>query len=149
MLQTNASPPRRRTGRLLGRLAASGAAVLALTVAPIPFAAAATATGARSRVRVRLTGQNHTPIVGKKWKYSVSVVDTSGHKLSGRETTTYAYGGSVVGTERPTKVKFRNGVYHDTLIFPATATGVPLTLTVTVTTKYGSATATWRITVKK
>ena len=47
-------------------------------------------------------------VAGEKdpWHYRVTVSDASGRPLSGRETTHYAYGGVVVGTEHPENVKF-------------------------------------------
>jgi hypothetical protein len=68
---------------------------------------------------VAIKGKNHHPAVGLKWTYSVSIRGTRRQRLCGTETTYYLYDGSVVGTEKAVNVRFRNGYYHDTLVFPA------------------------------
>jgi hypothetical protein len=80
---------------------------------------------AASGIRVTITGASHHPIVSKKWTYSVTATTGGGQKLSGTETTEYLYNGSVVGTEKPENVRFKNGSCHDTLLFPAEAVGQP------------------------
>lgn len=96
-----------------------------------------------------MKGQNHHPIVNKKWKYSVTVRSARGKKLSGTETTHYLYGSTVVGTEKPVNVRFKNGYYHDTLKFPAAAVGHQLRVWVVVRTKDGSGSAAWWIVVRR
>ncbi len=100
-------------------------------------------------IHATLVGQNHTPTVNKNWTYSISVTDAKGHKLGGTETTEYAFNGSVVGTEKPENVPFKNGYYHDTIQFPARAIGIPLDVQVVVQTSIGSVTLDWPIKVQK
>jgi len=137
----------------IGRRPASGlpsiaAALLALigtfamTASTLPGAAFAT-----SPVRVTLRAQNHHPIVNKNWTYSVTVTSGRGQKLSGTETTHYLFGSTMVGTEKPVNVRFKNGYYHDALKFPAAAVGHPLRVWVVVRTKDGSGSAAWWIVV--
>jgi hypothetical protein len=104
---------------------------------------------ARSSIHVKITGENHHPVVGKNWTYSVTVTNAKGQKLAGTETTHYLYDGSVVGTEKPENVHFKNGRYRDTIQFPATAVGEPLAVEAVVKTKDGSGQAAWSITVKQ
>ncbi|MGP0034632.1 MAG: hypothetical protein ACLP4R_08705 [Solirubrobacteraceae bacterium] len=135
---------------LVRRLAVPSLAVVALTVGflvtavLIPWSASA-----RSSIHVSISGQDHHPVVNKKWSYSVTVRSASGQKLSGTETTHYLYNGAVVGTEKPVNVRFKNGYYHDTIEFPPDAVGQPLRVWVVVNTKDGSGSAAWSITVVK
>ena len=112
----------------------------------IPASASASA---RRSIRVTIKGQNHHPVVNKKWRYSVTVRSASGQKLSGTETTHYLFNGVVVGTEKPVNVRFKNGYYADTIEFPPAAVGHPLSVWVVVSTKDGSGSAAWSITVVK
>lgn len=111
---------------------------LALTAGP---------AGGAGGIRVRLTGLNHHPVVGHRWTYWIVVTNSRGQRLSGTETTHYLYNGAVVGTERPVNVRFRNGYYHDTLIFPKAALGHPLRVWTVIKTRQGSGSAAWWIVV--
>ena len=117
---------------------------VAMTVTLLPTAAFAT-----TPIRVTIRAQNHHPTVNKKWTYSVTVNSARGQKLSGTETTHYLYGSTMVGTEKPTNVRFKNGYYHDALKFPAAAVGHTLRVWVVVRTKDGSGSAAWWIVVVK
>lgn len=97
----------------------------------------------------RLTGENHEPIVNQAWHYKVTVTDAHGHKLSGTETTQYTYNGVVVGVEKPENVRFTDGVYRDTIEFPAEAVGYPLDVQTVVNTSLGSITLDWPIKVRR
>jgi hypothetical protein len=99
-------------------------------------------------MRGSLVAENHHPTVGRPWTYTVTVTDARGRKLSGTETTHYTFAGAVVGTEKPENVRFTNGVYHDTIEFPAAAVGHPLELQAVVHTILGSITFVWPLTVK-
>lgn len=79
----------------------------------------------------------------------MTATDSHGHPLSGTETTEYAYNGEVVGHESPTNVHFKDGSYSDTIEFPATAVGYPLTLLAVVHTSRGSITLGWPVTVQR
>ena len=100
-------------------------------------------------VHVTLVGESHSPIVNQPWKYTVYITDADGRKLGGTETTHYTFSGSVVGTENPQNVRFTDGVYHDTIEFPAQSVGYPLAVQVVVQTSIGRGTASWTIRVKK
>jgi hypothetical protein len=142
-----ASPPRRRTRRRLPSIMAA----LVLLVVGIALSATILPTPAlgNSPIRVTLRAQNHHPVAGKRWTYSVTVTTASGRKLSGTETTYYLFGSTVVGHENPINVRFTNGYYHDALIFPAKAMGHPLRVWVVIHTKAGSGSAAWWIVVVK
>jgi len=100
-------------------------------------------------VHATLLGENHNPRVNKPWRYTVTVTDAQGNKLSGTETTHYTFNGVVVGTEQPQNVAFTGGVYRDTIKFPPAATGHPLELQVVIRLSAGSVTLHWPIEVLK
>ena len=147
------------TGLLGLGLAACGATSRSTSTTPSPAATASTSTTgtptstttgpAAVPIRVTLTGQDHAPVVNKPWTYRVTVTDAQGRPLSGTETTHYTFGGTVVGTEKPTNVRFSHGVYRDTIEFPARAVGYPLAVQTVVHTSLGAATRSWPIKVRK
>jgi len=96
-----------------------------------------------------LVGENHAPTVGKPWTYYVTVTDAQGSKLSGTETTQYTFNGVVVGTEKPTNVRFTDGVYRDTIEFPAAAVGYPLDVQTVIHVSLGTVTRDWPIVVHR
>lgn len=104
---------------------------------------------AKSRIHVTMTGQNHHPTVSKNWTYTIKVTSATGTKLSGTVTTHYLFSGSVVGTQKPENVRFKDGHYRDTVQFPSDSLGQPLMVEAVVHTKDGSASATWSITVQQ
>jgi hypothetical protein len=101
------------------------------------------------KIHATFVGENHAPKVNKSWTYSITVTDANGMKLSGTETTEYLFNGSIVGTEKPENVLFKNGNYHDTIQFPAQSVGIPLVVQAVVHTSMGSASVDWSITVQK
>jgi hypothetical protein len=134
--------PPRRSGSMV-------AVLVALVAGLLTTMALATAASAKASIRVTMKGQNHHPVVNKRWTYSVTVTSARGRRLSGTETTHYLYGSTVVGTEKPINVRFKNGYYHDTIEFPGAAVGHPLRVWVVVKTRYGSGSAAWWIIVKR
>jgi hypothetical protein len=100
-------------------------------------------------VRASLVGANHKPIVGKDWPYSVHVTDASGKPLSGTVDIEFTFGGQVVGHDSPPTHPVKNGLWHDTLTFPAASAGQPLSLQAVVHTSTGSVTLGWPVTVKQ
>jgi|GEM_PF-2290244 hypothetical protein len=100
-------------------------------------------------VEVSIVGENHEPTVSRPWRYTITVTDAQGHRLSGTETTQYTYNGVVVGTEKPQNVTFANGVYHDTVEFPAVAVGYPLDIQAVIHTSLGTATVDWPVKVRR
>jgi hypothetical protein len=98
-------------------------------------------------IHATLLGENHHPKVNRPWRYTVTVTDAQGNKLSGTETTHYAFNGVVVGTEQPQNVRFTGGVYRDTIKFPPAAVGHPLELEVVIQASAGSVTVHWPIEV--
>lgn len=107
-----------------------------------------TAPGSSAQVHATIRGESHHPTVGVHWRYTVTVTDAAGHPLKGTETTHYTFSGAVVGTEKPENVSFADGVYHDTIEFPAAAVGYPLTVQAVVRTSRGTATADWPLVVR-
>lgn len=100
-------------------------------------------------IEVSIAGENHEPTVNRPWRYTVTVTDAQGHRLSGTETTQYTFNGVVVGTEKPQNVTFANGVYHDTIEFPAAAVGYPLDVQAVIHTSLGTATVDWAVKVRR
>lgn len=114
-----------------------------------PLGGTTASTQPSAAVHVRMSAANHEPTVGRPWRYTVTATDAQGHELSGTETTQYAFNGAVVGTEKPENERFAGGVYHDTIEFPASAVGFPLTVRAVVHTGQGSATGTWTVKVRR
>jgi hypothetical protein len=105
------------------------------------------ASAGAGALKATLVGEDHDPIVGRPWRYTITVTSAQGEKLSGTETTHYAFNGVVVGTEKPENVSFTDGVYRDTIEFPAAAVGYPLQVQVIVHAGTGSATLDWPVLV--
>lgn len=91
---------------------------------------------------------NHTPTIGVKWPITVDV-DKGKTKLSGSVKYQFLFQGSVVSTQPGHS--FKNGVYKDLLLFPASRTpaGITLTIKIEVKTKYGTESLNWRVTPQK
>jgi hypothetical protein len=125
-----ASPLRSRATRAL--------AVLAVALA-IPAAASA------SGITAHFSAPNHQPTANKKFPITVTA-RKGATKLNG--TVSYAFLlGSTVEARRPGH-RLRNGVCHDTLLFPKAAIGHTITLQTIVTTRYGTVKFNWWIKTK-
>ena len=129
---------------------------LALTSVLLFAAAAASSAGAAlPKLHVVLKGQDHHPVVGKTWSYSVTVTNAAGKPIACKIHLQMLLNGQfVVGEVGVHNVK--NGVWKETIVahgpnaFPLTAVGQPLVLQATVTAKgYAPAKARWSIAVKK
>jgi hypothetical protein len=115
-------------------------------------ASAATATAptvTSGPVHASLRGANHTPTPGKRWVYTVRVTAASGKPLAGKVQTEYAFAGTVVGRESPPIHPLKAGVLHDTVTFPPSAIGHPITLVTVIRTSAGSVALGWPVTVSK
>jgi uncharacterized protein (DUF58 family) len=89
---------------------------------------------------------NHTPVAGKAWR--ITITATKGRqKLSG--TIKYVFKTPVGNMTRNATVKVKNGVAHDSLKFPGDAVGHKLPMSVVVTTRYGTDTASWWVKPRK
>jgi len=87
-------------------------------------------------IRAVLHAPGHNPKVGK---WPITVILTKGGKpIFGRVSYQFLYGGQVVSSQ---PVRFRSptfvGTFHDTIIWPATSVGYPLTLRILIQTSYG------------
>jgi hypothetical protein len=114
------------------------AVMLTALVLTVPASASAASFTAH------LKAPNHSPTAGKNWRITVTATH-GGAKLSGSVRYRFLYNGSVVAHHFGRK--FKHGVCHDTLLFPATAVGFPLTLQVVVQTKYGTDYINWAVKV--
>lgn len=118
-------------------------AVLAVAlVAPSPASA--------SGIRIQMSAADHNPVAGKNWPIKVVVRKRSGKKrakVSGRVSYKFLLGSVVVAT-RPGH-RFTRGIYRDTLKWPKAAVGHALKLRVVVKTRYGRASANWRVKVRR
>ena len=114
-----------------------------------PKATAPASSVSTGPVHGRLTAENHAPVVNKAWRYSVTVTDASGHRLSGTVDIEFVYGDVVVGHDNPPTHQLTNGHWHDTLEFPAASVGQPLSFRAVVHTSVGSITLDWPIRVRR
>jgi FlaG/FlaF family flagellin (archaellin) len=112
-------------------------------------ATATTPTVSSGPVHATLKGENHTPIAGKPWTYTVRATSASGKPLSGTVETEFAFAGTVVGRESPPVHKLKNGVLHDKITFPSSAVGHPITLVTVVRTSAGSVALGWPVSARK
>jgi hypothetical protein len=124
----------------------------ATTSAPVTAnpATASSPTVTTGPVRATLHGENHAPVAGKNWMYTVRVTDAAGKPLAGTVETVFAVAGlGVVGRETPSVHKLKNGVLADTLQFPPDAVGHPITLATVVHTSAGAVALGWPVNVSK
>jgi hypothetical protein len=77
------------------------------------------------------------------------VTAASGSALSGTVETEFAFAGTVVGRESPPIHPLKNGVLHDTITFPSSAVGHPITLVTVIRTSAGSVALGWPVTAAK
>jgi hypothetical protein len=96
-----------------------------------------------------LVGANHSPKIGAKWPYTVSVTDAAGQPLDGTVAINFTFGGEVVGHDTPPTHPLKNGHWHDNLKFPAQSLGQPLSLQAVVHTSKGSITLSWPVTTTR
>ena len=121
----------------------------------VAVAVAGPAVAANPKLVVVLKGQDHHPIVGKTWSYSVTVTNAAGKPVACKiHLQMLLAGAGVVGQVGTHVVK--NGVWKETIVahgpnaFPPAAVGEPLVLQATVTAKgYAPAKAGWAISVVK
>ena len=128
--------------------------LLLLALATVTLAGPASAAPQLQKLKVVLKGQDHHPVVGKTWSYSVTVTNAAGKPVACRIHLQMLFGGVSVGEIGTHNVK--NGVWKETIVahgpdaFPVTAVGQPLVLQATVTAKgYLTAKARWSIAVVK
>jgi len=121
----------------------------------VAAAGASSAVAAPAKLHVVLKGQDHHPVVGKTWSYSVRVTNAAGKPVASKIHLQMLLAGmSVVGEVGVHVVK--NGVWKETIVahgpnaFPPASVGQPLVLQATVTAKgYATAKARWPISVVK
>ncbi len=114
--------------------------------APLPAPVVAASSG---DVHASFHGQNHNPVAGQIWDYSVLATDGSGKALSGTVETEFVFNGTVVGRESPSTHPLKNGRLDDTVTFPARALGIPLSVQVVVHTPAGSVTLDWPVKARR
>ncbi len=135
------SPPTstsRHTGSLI---------TTATTSPPLPI------VGGRSvsagALRATFNGKNHTPKVNQPWPYTLKVTNATGQPLSGTVAIEFLLAGEIVAYDQPPTHPIINGLWQNTLKFPASALGYPLTLRAIAHTPAGSITLNWPITVQQ
>ena len=126
--------------RSVSRIIRVPLAVLAMTVLVFPAVALAGSFSAH------LYAPDHHPKANTKWRITVTA-RRGGRGLSGTVRYQYVSFGSVVA-RRPGG-SFRNGVYHDTIVWPSAAIGHPLTFQVVVRTRYGTNYINWSVKVHR
>ena len=126
-----------------------------VSVLLVAAAGASSAVSAPAKLHVVLKGQDHHPVVGKTWSYSVKVTNAAGKPVASRIHLQMLLAGQAVVGEVGVHV-VKNGVWKETIVahgpdaFPLTAVGQPLVLQATVTAKgYAPAKARWAISVVK
>jgi hypothetical protein len=119
----------------------------------VAAAGAASAGAALPRLHVVLKGQDHHPLVGQKWHYSVAVTNAAGKPVASKIHLQFLFSGLPVGQIGVHTVK--NGFWQETFgtpghpPFPAAARGQKLVIEAIVTAKgYAVTKATWPIVVK-
>jgi len=135
---------------LLATVAACGGTAPTTSTASTYTATTAT-TAALKKLHVVLRGQDHRPLIGKRWHYEVHVTDAAtGKPLACRIHLQFLFGGMPVGEVGVNVVK--DGVWKETFgtpghpPFPPAARGQHLVLQATVTAKgYKTARAGWAI----
>lgn len=68
---------------------------------------------------------------GRLWPITVTASSTSEAPVNATVSYQFLFGGAVVASRRGGHM--HDGVFHDRLLFPARASGIPLTLRVNVT----------------
>ena len=127
-----------------------------ISVLLVAAAGAAAAGAAQPKLHVVLKGQDHHPVVGKTWSYSVTVTNAAGKPVASKiHLQMFLAGGAFAVGEVGVHV-VKNGIWKETIVahgpnaFPLTAVGQPLVLRATVTAKgYAVTKAGWPIVVKK
>jgi hypothetical protein len=123
-----------------------GRTALLAVIGALATLAIPASTQAASKFTIVSHFPNHTPTANTGWKITLDV--TKGKtKLSGSGKYEFEFSGTVV-SRQPGK-KFTNGLYKDTLTFPSSAVGEPLTLVVLITTKYGTESVSWSVNAKQ
>lgn len=117
------------------------------SVPPVALLAGPKVSGASGAMHVWLHGQNHAPVIGKLWHYSVLATHGNGQPLSGKVDTEFVFNGTVVGREVPPTHPLKNGRLNDAVTYPARAAGIPLTFRVVIHTPLGSVTLNWPVKV--
>jgi len=108
-----------------------------------------TSTVKAGPVHGTLSAENHKPVVGQQWRYTVTATDAAGRPLSGTVDVQFVFGGQVVGRDSPPTHPVKDGRWSDTLVFPARSVGQPLAVQAVVHTSKGSITMDWPITVQR
>jgi hypothetical protein len=142
---THSGPP--------GTTAAATRSTATRTHQPTSPSAGATSTGKTSpsngSIRASIHGQNHTPVAGKPWSYSITVTDAAGKPLSGSVSIEFLFSGQVVGHDTPATQPLRRGHLRATLTFPTRSIGIPLDVGALIHTQQGSAKLTWPVRVER
>ena len=131
-------------------------AVFFVSIAAVFVAGPSLAGPQAKTLHVVLKGQDHHPLVGKKWHYSVTVTDAAtGKPVACKIHLLFTLSGvAVPGGEIGVHV-VKKGFWQETFgtpgspPFPAAARGVHLVILAIVTAKgYATAKATWAVVVK-
>jgi hypothetical protein len=121
-------------------------AVLAMVGFVFPAASggrAASHAHASTAWYARMTVATHTPRANHNVPVKIVVRTVGGRRLSGTVQYHFLYAGQVVGTRSchntgSVPCHFRNGIYRDTLTFPARAEGIRVTFQAVVKTNLGT-----------
>jgi hypothetical protein len=127
--------------------------LLLFCVLAVGVAGVGSAVAAAPKLHVVLVGQDHHPLVGKKWHYSVTVTNAAGKPVASKIHLQFLFNGFPVGQIGTHTVK--NGKWQERFGtpghpgFPAAAKGQALVVEAVVTAKgYTVTKAHWPIVVK-
>jgi hypothetical protein len=113
-----------------------------LVIVGLALALALPASASAAPFTAHLKAPNHTPTANKRWPITV----TASHgrtKPGGVVRYEFLFDGQVVG--HAPGHGFRNGVFHDRLLFPSRAVGHAITLRVIVKTRFGTVNLDWNV----
>jgi hypothetical protein len=129
--------------------AVTAAAVLAFSTASV---ASTVSTVKRSSgpLVATLKPSTHTPKIDTKWPITVTAT-LSGRPAHATAAYEFVFGGTVVSTQYPSNKKHFSftGHFSDTLVFPASSVGEPLTLRVVIKASGHTVNLNWSITSHK
>jgi hypothetical protein len=127
--------------------------LLLVALAAGALAGPVAAAPALKKLTVVLKGQDHHPLVGKKWHYQVTVTGAGAKRVACTIHLQFLFSGVPVG--QVGRFNAKSGFFQQTLgtpgnaPFPAAAAGQSLVLEAVVTAPgYAAATAKWPIVVK-
>jgi hypothetical protein len=135
-----------RTRRLIISGLAAGALSLGICVTAGSAASKSLVTGTSGPLTAKLKPSSHTPKVNAKWPITVTAT-LSGKPAHATAVYQFLFDGAVVGTGYVKNNKHFSftGHFSDSLVFPQSSLGEPLTLSVVITSAGHTVKLDWAI----